>query len=213
MSTALSRPMLVEMNPSARSSRTMAESASGAVLSELTTATDNAHNGVRQTPSVRLGAAKPSKDVRAGLVSHLRQLMREKLFQWPQHSAQPAHRFTRDRDGEGSGTGGTPGKDSRSVSGSNDCAGAAHHRDGSGAAGEGKVAERVPETQATDRRLDPVQLNDLADCLLNTSANPADAVRCWPDPSARPSESPACGKDAFVFPLRLPREVGISPSF
>jgi len=82
ISTALSRPMFVEMNSSSRSSRTMAESASGAVLSEPTTATDNAHNGVWQTSSVRLGAAEPAKDVRAGLVPHLRQLMREKLFQW-----------------------------------------------------------------------------------------------------------------------------------
>lgn len=83
-STALGRPMFVEMNSSPRSSRTMAESARGAVLSEPTTATDNAHNGVWQTPSVRLGAAEPdlAKDARAGLVPHLRQLMREKLFQW-----------------------------------------------------------------------------------------------------------------------------------
>lgn len=83
-STALGRPMFVEMNSSPRLSRTMAESARGAVLSEPTTATDNAHNGVWQTPSVRLGTPEPepSKDVRAGLVPHLRQLMREKLFQW-----------------------------------------------------------------------------------------------------------------------------------
>ena len=62
----------------------MAESARGAVLSEPTTATDNAHNGVWQTPSVRLGAVEPDlvKNSRAGLVPHLRQLMREKLFQW-----------------------------------------------------------------------------------------------------------------------------------
>jgi hypothetical protein len=83
-STALGRPMFVEMNSSPRSSRTMAESARDAVLSEPTTATDNAHNGLWQTPSVRLGTSQPesSKDARAGLVPHLRQLMREKLFQW-----------------------------------------------------------------------------------------------------------------------------------
>lgn len=81
---ALGRPMFVEMSSSPRSSRTMAESARGAVLSEPTTATDNAHNGVWQTSSVRLGTPEsgPSKDVRAGLVPHLRQLMREKLFLW-----------------------------------------------------------------------------------------------------------------------------------
>lgn len=83
-SSALSRPMFVEMNNSPRPSRTMAESASGAVLSEPTTATDNAHNGVWQTSSVRLGTCEPelAKDARSGLVPHLRQLMREKLFQW-----------------------------------------------------------------------------------------------------------------------------------
>ncbi len=54
--------------------------------SEPTTATDNAHNGAWQTPSVRLNSPEPqpepAKDPRAAVVPHLRQLMREKLFQW-----------------------------------------------------------------------------------------------------------------------------------
>ncbi len=83
-SSAVSRPMFVEMNSSSRSSRTMMESAGNAVLSEPTTATDNAHNGVWQSPSVRLGAPESgsAKEARAGLMPHLRQLMREKLFLW-----------------------------------------------------------------------------------------------------------------------------------
>ena len=62
----------------------MMESAGNAVLSEPTTATDNAHNGVWQSPSVRLGAPESgsAKEARAGLMPHLRQLMREKLFLW-----------------------------------------------------------------------------------------------------------------------------------
>ena len=83
-STSLGRPVFVEMNTSSRPSRTMLESASGAILSEPTTATDNAHNGVWQTSSVRLGTPEPEpvKDVRGGVVPHLRQLMRERLFLW-----------------------------------------------------------------------------------------------------------------------------------
>ncbi len=83
---AISRPMFVELNSPSRSNRAVTESTSGAVLSEPTTATDNAHNGAWQTPSVRLNSAEPErqaeKDPKAALVPHLRQLMREKLFQW-----------------------------------------------------------------------------------------------------------------------------------
>lgn len=81
---ALSRPMFVELNDPSRSSRAVTESPSGAVLSEPTTATDNAHNSAWQTPSVRLNPPEPqaAKDPRATVVPHLRQLMREKLFQW-----------------------------------------------------------------------------------------------------------------------------------
>ncbi|MBK8001201.1 MAG: hypothetical protein IPK15_21435 [Verrucomicrobia bacterium] len=85
-SAALGRPMFVELNSPSRSSRSVTESASGAVLSEPTTATDNAHNSAWQTPSVRLNSTesepKPQNDPKAALVPHLRQLMREKLFQW-----------------------------------------------------------------------------------------------------------------------------------
>lgn len=83
---ALGRPMFVELNTPPRPGRAVTESSSGAVLSEPTTATDNAHNGAWQTPSVRLNSPEPGphpqKDARAALVPHLRQLMREKLFQW-----------------------------------------------------------------------------------------------------------------------------------
>lgn len=83
---AVSRPMFVELNSPSRSNRAVTESTSGAVLSEPTTATDNAHNGAWQTPSVRMNSAEPEqppqKDPKAALVPHLRQLMREKLFQW-----------------------------------------------------------------------------------------------------------------------------------
>ncbi len=57
-----------------------------AVLSSPTTATDNAHNGVWQAPSVRMEPEAPAKeksgDHRADMVPHIRQLLREKLFQW-----------------------------------------------------------------------------------------------------------------------------------
>lgn len=83
---AVSRPMFVELHSNSRANRAVTESTSGAVLSEPTTATDNAHNGAWQTPSVRLNSAesepKPQNDPKAALVPHLRQLMREKLFQW-----------------------------------------------------------------------------------------------------------------------------------
>lgn len=83
---AVTRPMFVELNSPSRSNRAVSESTSGAVLSEPTTATDNAHNGAWQTPSVRLNSPEPqpepAKDPKAAVVPHLRQLMREKLFQW-----------------------------------------------------------------------------------------------------------------------------------
>lgn len=83
---ALSRPVFVELNTPSRSNRAVTESTSGAVLSEPTTATDNAHNSAWQTPSVRLNSPdpepRPQDNPKAALVPHLRQLMREKLFQW-----------------------------------------------------------------------------------------------------------------------------------
>lgn len=60
--------------------------AGDAILSAPTTATDNAHNGVWQAPSVRMEPEAPahgkSGDPRADVVPHIRQLLREKLFQW-----------------------------------------------------------------------------------------------------------------------------------
>ena len=87
-STALShRPtdaVFVEMRSAARPPTEALQTSGDAVLSAVTTATDNAHNGVWQAPSVQLGAtpARPDTDAHAGVVPHLRQLMREKLFRW-----------------------------------------------------------------------------------------------------------------------------------
>jgi hypothetical protein len=56
-----------------------------AVVSEATTSTDNAHNvhqALWRTPRVDFGNQEHADPVRAGLMAHLRQLMREKLFAW-----------------------------------------------------------------------------------------------------------------------------------
>jgi hypothetical protein len=56
-----------------------------AVVSEVTTSTDNAHNVHRalwQTPRVDFGNQEHADPVRAGLLAHLRHLMRDKLFAW-----------------------------------------------------------------------------------------------------------------------------------
>lgn len=57
-----------------------------AVLSSPTTATDNAHNGVWQTPSVRLESEVTANEPRGGaskdVMPHMRQLLRERLFKW-----------------------------------------------------------------------------------------------------------------------------------
>jgi hypothetical protein len=59
-----------------------------AVVSEATTSTDNAHNAHRalwRTPRVDFGNQEHADPVRAGLLAHLRRLMREKLFAWLSH--------------------------------------------------------------------------------------------------------------------------------
>jgi len=56
-----------------------------AVVSEVTTSTDNAHNVHRalwQTPRVDFGNQEHADPVRAGMLGHLRHLMRDKLFSW-----------------------------------------------------------------------------------------------------------------------------------
>jgi len=56
-----------------------------AVVSEATTSTDNAHNvhhALWQTPRIDFGNQEHADPVRAGLMAHLRRLMREKLFVW-----------------------------------------------------------------------------------------------------------------------------------
>ena len=86
--TLLRRPseaVFVEMK-SAPSSSAPVQRSGDAVLSAPTTATDNAHNGVWQAPSVRMepeaATHGQSSDPRAEIVPHIRQLLREKLFQW-----------------------------------------------------------------------------------------------------------------------------------
>lgn len=77
--------VFVEMK-SAPSVAAPAQRTGDAVLSSPTTATDNAHNGVWQAPSVRMEPEAPangkSGDPQADVVPHIRQLLREKLFQW-----------------------------------------------------------------------------------------------------------------------------------
>jgi hypothetical protein len=56
-----------------------------AVVSEVTTSTDNAHNvhhALWRTPRVDFGNQEHADPVRASLLSHLRHLMRDKLFAW-----------------------------------------------------------------------------------------------------------------------------------
>ena len=59
-----------------------------AVVSEATTSTDNAHNvhnALWRTPRIDFGNQEHADPVRAGLMAHLRRLMREKLFVWLSH--------------------------------------------------------------------------------------------------------------------------------
>jgi hypothetical protein len=59
-----------------------------AVVSEATTSTDNAHNvhqALWRTPRNDFGNQEHADPVRAGLLAHLRRLMREKLFVWLSH--------------------------------------------------------------------------------------------------------------------------------
>lgn len=56
-----------------------------AIVSEATTSTDNAHNVHRalwRTPRIDFGNQEHADPVRAGLLAHLRLLMRDKLFAW-----------------------------------------------------------------------------------------------------------------------------------
>jgi hypothetical protein len=80
-----SEAVFVEMKSAPLSSAPV-QRTGDAVLSAPTTATDNAHNGVWQAPSVRMEPEAPangkSGDPRAEMVPHIRQLLREKLFQW-----------------------------------------------------------------------------------------------------------------------------------
>jgi len=58
------------------------------VVSEATTSTDNAHNvhhALWRTPRIDFGNQEHADPVRAGLMAHLRRLMREKLFTWLSH--------------------------------------------------------------------------------------------------------------------------------
>lgn len=58
------------------------------VVAEATTSTDNAHNvhnALWRTPRVDFGNQEHADPVRAGLMAHLRRLMREKLFTWLSH--------------------------------------------------------------------------------------------------------------------------------
>lgn len=75
--------VFVEMKSSPTSAAPV-QRAGDAILSSPTTATDNAHNGVWQAPSVRMEPPEHGKsnDPRAEVVPHIRQLLREKLFQW-----------------------------------------------------------------------------------------------------------------------------------
>ena len=89
-SKALSRrtneSVFVEMNsPVPRPQKPRIESGSRAVLSEPTTATDNAHNVIWQKSSVRIETGTEADETRAGLMPHLKRLMREKLFVWLSH--------------------------------------------------------------------------------------------------------------------------------
>jgi hypothetical protein len=59
-----------------------------ALVSEATTSTDNAHNlhqALWRTPRNDFGNQEHADPVRAGLMAHLRRLMREKLFVWLSH--------------------------------------------------------------------------------------------------------------------------------
>jgi hypothetical protein len=89
-SLALSRrpgdAVFVEMKPDqSRTSAPDPAASEPAVVSEPTTSTDNSHNAIWQTPPVQVRVPNPPDPVRAGLMPHLRRLMREKLFLWLSH--------------------------------------------------------------------------------------------------------------------------------
>ena len=81
--------MFVEVGSSgARSENPVSVVGEQAVVSEATTSTDNAHNvhhALWQTPRIDFGNQEHADPVRAGLMAHLRRLMREKLFVWLSH--------------------------------------------------------------------------------------------------------------------------------
>ncbi len=91
-SSALARrpneSVFLEMNsPMPRPEKPSIAAGSQAVLSEPTTATDNAHNVSWQKSSVRVetGSGNETDATQSGLMPHLKRLMREKLFIWLSH--------------------------------------------------------------------------------------------------------------------------------
>jgi hypothetical protein len=77
--------VFVEVRPSGDSLENLSPVTAEAVVSEATTATDNAHNvrhALWRDPRVDFGNQEHGDPVRAGVLAHLRHLMREKLFVW-----------------------------------------------------------------------------------------------------------------------------------
>lgn len=81
--------VFVEVGPiGARPENPASVAGEQAVVSEATTSTDNAHNvhnALWRTPRIDFGNQEHADPVRAGLMAHLRRLMREKLFAWLSH--------------------------------------------------------------------------------------------------------------------------------
>jgi hypothetical protein len=78
--------VFVEVGPvGARRDNAASVAGEQAVVSEATTSTDNAHNvhnALWRTPRMDFGNQEHDDPARAGLMAHLRRLMREKLFTW-----------------------------------------------------------------------------------------------------------------------------------
>jgi hypothetical protein len=77
--------VFVEVASNGKRLETLASVVEQTVVSEATTSTDNAHNvhqALWRTPRMDFGNQEHSDPVRAGVMAHLRRLMREKLFAW-----------------------------------------------------------------------------------------------------------------------------------
>jgi hypothetical protein len=80
--------VFVEVGSNGKRQQNLASVVEQTVVSEATTSTDNAHNvhqALWRTPRIDFGNQEHSDPVRAGLMAHLRRLMREKLFAWLSH--------------------------------------------------------------------------------------------------------------------------------